>query len=242
MGPWRDLSAVTPRPSLTRGFSQGVDLMQRRRAFTLVELLVVIGIIAVLIALLLPALGKAQRHARQVVCMSNERQLIQAVIMYAGDWKGVFPGGPGFINGVYYPRLAAWDTEAQNPYSCNADEQWGPTFLAKYVTKSTKIAGCPGEPDVQTTGTSFASKRTSYQYPMSLVYKPEEVQFPSMSGITGNAAPQTPQKLANVRHQASKIIIMEYKSYHERKVIRANGNAPGVFSNFAIGFVDGHVF
>jgi hypothetical protein len=76
---------------------------------------------------------------------------------------------------------------------------------------------------------------------MSLVYKPEEVQFPSASGITGNIVPQTPQKLSAVRHQASKIIIMEYKSYHERKVIRANGNALGVYSNFAIGFVDGHV-
>ena len=215
--------------------------MQRRRAFTLVELLIVIGIIAVLIAILLPALGKAQRHARQVVCMSQERQLIQAIIMYSGDWKGVFPGGPGYINGVYFPRLAAWDTEAQNPYSCNADEKYGPTFLAKYVSKSTKIAGCPGEPNVNTTGTTNLSNRTSYQYPMSLVYKPEEVAFPSMSGITGNTVPQTPQKIANVRHQASKIIIMEYKSYHERKVIRANGNAPGVFSNFAIGFVDGHV-
>jgi prepilin-type N-terminal cleavage/methylation domain-containing protein len=227
--------------------------MQRRRAFTvvelpavsrkaagftLVELLVVIGIIAVLISLLLPALGKAQRHARQVVCMSNERQLIQAVIMYAGDWKGVFPGGPGYINGVYFPRLASWDTEAQNPYSCNADPQYGPTFLAQYVSNSTKIGGCPGEPDVKTTGADFTNKRTSYWYSMSLVYKPEEVWNPSGSGITLPSTPQTPQKLASVRHPISKIMIIERQSYHEKVFVQSDR---GVFSNFAMGFVDGHV-
>jgi len=211
-----------------------------RQAFTLVELLVVIGIIAVLISLLLPALGKAQRHARQVVCMSNERQLIQAVIMYAGDWKGVFPGGPGYmlIGGVstYQPRLASWDTEAQNPYSCNADEKYGPTFLAKYVGKSTKIAGCPGEPDVNTAGADYTTKRTSYWYSMSLVYKPEEVQFPGT--YIGLSTPQTPQKISSVRHATSKIMIIERQSYHERVFVQSN---IGVYSNFAMGFVDGHV-
>jgi prepilin-type N-terminal cleavage/methylation domain-containing protein len=216
----------------------------KRAAFTLVELLVVIGIIAVLISLLLPALGKAQRHARQVVCMSNERQLIQAVIMYAGDWKGVFPGGPGYMikppgptgTNQYEPRLASWDTEAQNPYSCNADPQWGPTFLAKYVGKSTKIGGCPGEPDVNTTGSAFTSKRTSYWYSMSLVYKPEEVQFPGT--FIGPLTPQTPQKLTSVRHPTSKIMIIERQSYHEKVFVQSDR---GVFSNFAMGFVDGHV-
>ena len=95
------------------------------------------------------------------------------------------------------PRLAAWDTEAQNPYSCNADPQWGPTFLAKYVSKSTKIGGCPGEPDINTTGASNLTNRTSYWYSMSLVYKPEEVQFPGT--YIGPLTPQTPQKIRPVR-------------------------------------------
>ena len=203
--------------------------------FTLVELLVVIGIIALLIGILLPALSKAQRHARQVACMSNERQLINAVIMYSNDWKGKFPGGPGYINGVFQPRLASWDTEAQNPYSCNSDLQYGPTFLAKYVGNSKQIGGCPGEPKINDTGANNLANRTSYWYPMSLVYKPEEVTF---AGNISNTTPQTPQKLTAVRHPANKVIIIERKSFHERTITDAN---TGPYSNFAMGFVDGHV-
>src|SRR5688500_16879949 len=66
-----------------------------RHAFTLVELLVVIGIVAVLISMLLLTLLRARESAKPTKCLSNLRSLSQSTLMFAGDNKGKMPGRAG---------------------------------------------------------------------------------------------------------------------------------------------------
>src|SRR4051794_512960 len=71
--------------------STPADRPARAGAFTLVELLVVIGIIAVLISMLLPALSSARRQADRSKCLAALQQTGQGFMMYAANWKGAWP-------------------------------------------------------------------------------------------------------------------------------------------------------
>lgn len=87
-------------------FVQGAHAVRSRAGFTLIELLVVIAIIALLIGVLLPALGKARDAARSVVCLSKMRDLGSATFAYMESGDGAFPRSQHSA-GAY--RQAAWE-------------------------------------------------------------------------------------------------------------------------------------
>lgn len=139
--------------------------------FTLIELLVVIAIIALLVGLLLPALGKARESARQVVCASNQKQMVTAANHYASDNKDTIWAAWGWGK---YPNFLT-----NNPNSLYIPEKG---MLYQYCQEVDKIAECPtnkrrsvnGQTDVNnTTGQNYLGSTTELNWDYTMVYRAE---------------------------------------------------------------------
>lgn len=115
--------------------------------FTLIELLVVIAVIAVLGAILLPALASARERARALICLSNTRQLQFAWDLYADDHNGQLPDnlvmtefGPR-TNINWVNNVMTWDTSSDNTNLATITE----ASLGSYIKGETSIYRCPSD-------------------------------------------------------------------------------------------------
>ena len=169
-----------------------LSTLRRPAGFTLVELLVVIGIIALLISILLPTLGQARRAAKGIKCRSNLRSSMQGMLLYTNGNNGWIPGSPNttgwgwMVNspatGVNYPDVVdIWDW--QTPVGAMMDiETPDLTSDAQRMEwygqlVSSDIFSCPENTGVQATeafGTTYAPRQwNSYSIGVEFMQRPE---------------------------------------------------------------------
>lgn len=186
--------------------------------FTLVELLVVIGIIALLISILLPALSRAKESGNQIKCMANLRTIGEAIFMYAGDNKGVLPIGQAATGSVIGPAgltytadTVDWTTLVAFELNKNAGMFFTDAQAGKFNLQTRSFFICPTAPQSEV-GDHILSDYSSHPRLMPNLATTDASTTFTPPFITGYLSPY---KLAHIKHSTDIMLIFDSSVWNE---------------------------
>ena len=200
--------------------------IQNRDGFTLIELLVVVAIIAILVGLIVPALGQARKQSGQVVCASNLKNIGMAFDYYRQDYRDIYPCANDPVHSVKNWWL--WMGRGFRPVL-------EPYIAPNLSAKNPNVLWCPQDPSPEN-----KYENTSYAYAMSFYHSSTQINSMNDKSFTySNPKPGVAVSSGKVTFPARKILAGEWLSAHQ-SIAGADPGWWGWLGTRNFVFPDGH--